>query len=209
VRAALGCRYVRHVIVVDDGSGDLTAQRAEEAGATTVIRRAVGGSKAHAMKAGVDISDADAILFCDADLLGITTGHLDEVCRPFVEGAAVMSLGTFDYGLLNPLVLRLPPTTGERVIPRWVFESIPAERLDGYNIEVMINEVVAEAHLPTSARVMRGVTHRTKRDKFGLLEGYRRTWRMFWQLMNLPARYGVRWRTYLFYLRGLHIDRLG
>jgi glycosyltransferase involved in cell wall biosynthesis len=208
VRAALGCRYVRNVIVVDDGSGDLTALRAEDAGAHTVVRRPVGGSKAHAMKTGVDATDADAILFCDADLVGITSAHLDEVCRPFVEGAAVMSLGTFDYGLLNSLVLRLPPTSGERVVPRWVFESIPAGRLDGYTIEVMINEVVAEAHLPTSARVMRGVTHRTKRQKFGLLEGYRRTWEMFWQLVNLPARYGVRWRTYAFYLRGLHVERV-
>lgn len=206
VRAARNCAFVRNVIVVDDGSGDLTSQRAEESGAT-VIRRPVGGSKAHAMRAGVDASDADAILFCDADLLGITSAHLDDICRPFVGGSAVMSLGTFDYGVLNPLVLRLPPTTGERVVPRWVFDAIPPARLDGYTIEVMINEVVAEGHLPTSARVMKGVTHRTKREKFGRLEGYRRTWQMFWQLVNLPARYGVRWRTYLFYLRGLHVER--
>lgn len=69
----------------------------------------------------------------------------------------------------------------------------------------MLNEVVAEGRLPTVARVMRGVTHRTKRDKFGTVEGWRRTWRMFWQLLALVRV--VRLRTYWFYLRGLSIER--
>ena len=49
-----------------------------------------------------------------------------------------MSVGWFDYGAWNPLVLRLPPTTGERIVPRWVFEAIPPEKRDGYTIEIMI-----------------------------------------------------------------------
>ena len=204
VHASRGCSYVRDVIVVDDGSNDATALRAAGAGAK-VVRREPGGSKAHAMQRGLQETDAEAVLFVDADLLGLTSAHLDQICEPFVDGRASMSLGTFDYGLWNPLVLRFPPTTGERVIPRWVFESIPDDQLDGYTIELLIDAVIAELHLPTTARVMRGVFHRTKRDKFGLVEGYRRTWRMFWDLVGL-ARV-VRWRTYLFYLRHLTVER--
>ena len=204
VRACVDCTSVRRVVVVDDGSSDDTAEKAAAAGAE-VVRREPGGSKAHAMRAGVDATDAEAILFVDADLLGLTSAHLDDICRPFVEGRAVMSLGTFDYGVWNPLVLRFPPTTGERVVPRWVFDAIPPEKLDGYTIEMMINEAVAERRLPTTARVMKGVTHRTKRDKFGIVEGWRRTWRMFWQLVGL-ARV-MRWRGYWFYLRELTVER--
>jgi glycosyltransferase involved in cell wall biosynthesis len=195
------------VIVVDDGSSDDTGLRAAAAGAKVIRRPAdEGGSKAHAMEAGVEASgDADAILFVDADLLGLTASHLDAICAPVVERRAAMSLGTFDYGWWNPLVLRFPPTTGERIVPRWVFDAIPPSKRDGYTIEIMINEVVCEARLPTVARVMRGVSHRTKREKFGKLEGYRRTWRMFWDLWAL---WGVcRWRTYWFYLRDLRIER--
>lgn len=191
------------IIVVDDGSTDDTAARAAEAGAR-VVRRATGGSKAHAMRAGVDASDAEAIFFVDADLIGLRSHHLDAVCEPFVEGRAVMSIGTFDYGVWNPLVLRFPPTTGERVVPRWVFDAVPPTKLDGYTIEMMVNEVVAEGRLPTTARVMDGVTHRTKREKFGPVEGWRRTWRMFWQLARLVRV--VRVRTYFFYLRDLTIE---
>ena len=159
------------------------------------------------MEAGVEASgDAEAVLFVDADLLGLTVEHLDASCRPVVEGRAALSLGTFDYGpFWNPLVLRFPPTSGERIVPRWVFDAIPPSKRDGYTIEIMINEVICEARLPTVARVMRGVTHRTKREKFGRAEGYRRTWRMFWDLWAL---WGVcRWRTYWFYLRDLTIER--
>ena len=204
VAACVGCAYTRDVIVVDDGSTDDTAEQAELAGAR-VVRRPAGGSKAHAMKAGVDAGDADAILFVDADLVGVRSDHLDAICKPFVEGRAVMSIGTFDYGIWNPFVLRFPPTTGERVVPRWVFDAVPPSKLDGYTIEVMLNEVIAEGRLPTTARVMHGVTHRTKREKFGPVEGWRRTWRMFWQLVGLAKV--VRLRTYWFYLRGLTIER--
>lgn len=215
VEACVESRHVRRVIVVDDGSTDGTADFAAEAGAMVIHREGGdgsdgtggtgGGSKAHAMEAGVRASDADALCFVDADLLGFTTAHLDAILEAYVAGRGVMSIGTFDYGFWNWLVLRLPPTTGERVVPRWVFAAVPPEKREGYTIEIMLNEVVAEARLPTVARVMKDVTHRTKREKFGPVEGWRRTWRMFWDLVAL-ARI-VRLRTYWFYLRDLTIER--
>jgi hypothetical protein len=54
---------------------------------------------------------------------------------------------------------------------------------------------------------MPGVTHRTKRDKYGRRKGLRETWRMFWHLVGLPVRRVVRWRTYWFYWRDLTIER--
>lgn len=208
VEACRSCSYTRDVIVVDDGSVDETGAEATAAGAK-VVRRTPSpqGSKADAMHEGVQASDAEALLFVDADCIGLTGRHLDDICRPFQEGRAVMSIGFFDYGIWNRLVLRFPPTTGERIIPRWVWFAIPAEKREGWTIEIMINEVIAERRLPTVARTMEGVTHRTKRDKYGIVRGSRETWRMFWRLVALPFRGAVRWRTYWFYLQNLTVER--
>ena len=210
VAAAIGCRHVRRVIVVDDGSRDDTAAVAAAAGARVVGRPGSTGSKAHAMDAGVRATDATHILFVDADCTGLTSAHLDAICEPVLDGRADMSFGAFDYGWLNRLVLVCPPLSGERIVPRWLWDAIPATKLDGYTIEVRMNEVIAEGHLRTSARTMPGVFHRTKRDKFGVVEGFRRTVLMYRDLLAMLKPFGdVRWRTYVFYLRGLTVEGAG
>lgn len=207
VRAAAGCCHVRDVIVVDDGSTDGTAEAAERAGARVVRRSGSGGSKAHAMNTGVIATDATHILFVDADCTGLTSEHLDRICAPVLAGRAEMSLGAFDYGWLNWLVLRFPPLSGERIVPRWVWESVPPEKLHGYTIETRLNEVISEGGHRTVAFTMTGVYHRTKRDKFGLVEGFRRTGRMYRDLVSMLRPFGdIRWRTYWRYLRNLTVE---
>ena len=209
VAAARACQYVREVIVVDDGSSDATAELARAAGAKVIQRDAEEGSKAHAMDDGIRASDADAFLFVDADCTDLTGAHLDAICEPFLAGRCDMSLGMFDYGRLwNRVVPRVHPLTGERIIPRWVWDAIPPHKLDGYTIEARINEVISERRLKTVARTMRGVFHRTKRVKHGRLEGVLRTLDMYREIISMVWPIGdIRWRTYWFYVRGLTVEQ--
>lgn len=195
------------VIVVDDGSRDDTGTLAKAAGATVIRRDEPGrsGSKALAMEVGVAAASHPFICFLDGDLLGITGAQIDALIEPVVAGDAELSCGMLDYsGLSGWWALRCPPITGNRAMARTVFEQVPPEKRRGYMIDIMINEVIAEAHLRTTSRLMRGVHQRSKRDKLGRWRGWLASCLMLRDLLSC-FRLVRPVRTYYFFLRRLTI----
>jgi glycosyltransferase involved in cell wall biosynthesis len=87
------------VVVVDDGSGDATAARAMQAGAR-VVRSQRNRGKGAALRAGIRVTDADVIVFVDADL-----GDTARVARALVD--RVLS-GDAD------MTIAAPPPSGPR-----------------------------------------------------------------------------------------------
>ncbi|MDQ4143295.1 MAG: glycosyltransferase [Actinomycetota bacterium] len=75
VREASKAALVDDVIVVDNGSQDETARLAAAGGARLISHRS--GGKGEAMLAGVRATDAEVIVFLDADLLGLRSEHVD------------------------------------------------------------------------------------------------------------------------------------
>ncbi|HXI11897.1 MAG TPA: glycosyltransferase [Thermoanaerobaculia bacterium] len=189
------------VIVVDDGSTDETAAIATAAGAI-VISTHGAGDKARAMATGMRISTADVIVFFDADILHAAPAHFEALAGPVLDGPFQMCCGLVDYGRWrNPLFQRLPPITGLRSVRRAIFESIPDEKLNGFQIEIMINEVIARNHLPTAIRVLTGIDHRSKVSKMGFVRGVRSHISMTLQLLAC-FRFVPLW-TYWSYLSTL------
>ena len=172
VRAARQSRGARRVLVVDDHSTDETASIARDAGAEVIPSRG-NASKALALATGVAETASPVVLFFDADILGAESGHFDLLAAPVVESGFAMSCGIVDYGWRNALIMRFPPITGLRAVRRDVFEAIPAEKRNGFQIEIMINEVVARGRMRAAMRVLRGTSHRSKVKKLGPIRGTR------------------------------------
>ena len=149
---------------------------------------------------------SEAVLFVDADCTDLTAAHLDAICKPFVEGRAVLSLGAFDYGRFwNQLVLRSPAADRRADHPRMGVGGDPRPKLDGYTIEMRINEVVAERRLPTWPGRWRRV-HRTNATSTVAGRGAALV-RMYRALITMVWPFGdVRVRTYWCYLRGLTVE---
>jgi glycosyltransferase involved in cell wall biosynthesis len=201
VTACRACTWVREVFVVDDGSLDETAAVARTAGAKVLHRDGSGGSKGAAMARGLAASDAGAILFVDADLLHLRPFHLDQLYAAWSRTGVAMAVGLRDYGRLNPLVARTPPLTGERLVARWLLDAVPEEHWHGYGVELRLDALVARTGGGTAASIMRGVTQRTKRQKFGTVVGGWRTLRMAVDLLRLAGPRAF--DTYRRYLDGL------
>jgi glycosyltransferase involved in cell wall biosynthesis len=165
VYAALDARLVDEVIVVDNASTDATAQVAAEHGAT-VVREARKG-KGEAMRTGVLATDAEVVVFLDADLVGLRPHHVDALVAPVVTDAVDMACGLFDRGpVANPIFLEgLPVLTGQRALRRDMFLELGENAIRGYRVEATLNALVAQRELRRIDMVLPGLWHRRKEEK--------------------------------------------
>ena len=165
VYAALDAQLIDEVIVVDNASSDATANVAAAHGAHLVHEPRAG--KGEAMRAGVAASDADVIVFLDADLVGLRPHHVDGLVASVVEGDTDMACGLFDRGpVANPIFLEgLPVLTGQRALRRELFEQLDLRDVRGYRVEAALNSLVAQRGLRRHDQVLPGLWHRTKEEK--------------------------------------------
>ena len=171
VAAAQRVRLVDDVIVVDNGSSDGTSCAAAGQGARVVTEPVPG--KGEAMHTGVAATDAEVIVFLDADLIDLRADHIDALVESVLDGAG-MACGLFDRGrLLNPLFVHVLPTlTGERALRREMFEALTPEFIHGYRIEAGLNSLAKERGVPVVRFVCPGMWHRPKEEKLGPFRGF-------------------------------------
>ena len=165
VYAALDARGVDEVVVVDNASTDDTAVVAKAHGARVVTEQRKG--KGEAMRAGVAATEAEVIVFLDADLVGLRPEHVDDLVAAVVADEVDMACGLFDRGpVANPIFLEgLPVLTGQRALRRELFESLDLDEVRGYRVEAALNALVAQRSLRRLDRVLPGLWHRTKEEK--------------------------------------------
>ncbi|HEY3415855.1 MAG TPA: glycosyltransferase [Armatimonadota bacterium] len=161
VTAARSLPGVAQVLVIDDGSTDETAARAELAGAT-VLRLPVNAGKGAALQAGLHAcpaADEAILLLLDADL-GDSAAEAHRLLHPVRAGEADLAIATFPrltvktgFGLVKGLARigtwlltgrwLAAPLSGQRACRRWVLAAAPfAER---YGVEVAMNIAAADA----------------------------------------------------------------
>ena len=178
------------IIVVDDGSSDNTYGVASALPGVNVIKLPVNQGKGGAMRAGALVTDADILLFFDADLVGLTVQHIHDLLAPVRSGEASMTMGIFKGGRLATDLAQLfaPAITGQRAILRDVFLKIPDLDKVGYGIEMAINEYVHEQKLPRRDVTLRGVTHPMKEEKLGWVRGAASRVRMYREMLRFGMR---------------------
>lgn len=198
--AALARLPLAEVVVVDDGSHDGTGQVARNARAR-VIRFAENQGKGQAMEAGWRATEAEVILFADADL-GSTAERLWPLVEAVVSGRADLAIAAFragggGVGLATGTarwgIRRLAgfeaqaPLSGQRAARREVLEAVsPLEGGFGVEVAMTIDALragyrVAEVPVQLSHRV-------TGRDLSGFLHRGR-------QLAAIVRALARRWRV--------------
>lgn len=198
---------VDEIIVVTDGCNDSTAdeargfmarlargevRREDKSMCRTQMRvfeleENIG--KGGAMTYGALRTQAEVLLFLDADLIGLRPEQVDALLEPTVRTNANermdMVLGLFGAargGLLGWWLSwcnrNIAAITGQRSIRRDVFLAVPDLTSSRYGVEAAITRYVYAWQLRVSQAALDNVTHPLKEEKIGV-------WRGFWRRMGM------------------------
>ncbi|MDR2829616.1 MAG: glycosyltransferase [Methanobrevibacter sp.] len=99
--------YVNEIIVVDDGSYDKTAIKANEAGAM-VISHINNQGKGSAIETGLKHSKGDIIAFIDGDIQNLNSKQMDAMVKPIMEGKTDITKTKFkrEHGRVTELTAK-------------------------------------------------------------------------------------------------------
>ena len=167
VKSLRASPYLNEVLVISDGSTDLTAQRARASGATVyqIPRR---GGKGKALLHALTHTTAPIVAFFDGDLRGLTAAHVEQLVLPVLNGSRVMNVGLRDRGRwVTALTRHLPLISGERAMVRSVMENTPPQFLNGFMVEASLNYYCRSHGLPYGSVELKGLSMRRKFEKVG------------------------------------------
>jgi hypothetical protein len=185
VAAVQGVPQISRILVVDDGSRDQTAERAEKAGAEVLILPSNLG-KGGAMNRSVELVDRDVVVFLDADL-GETASQASLIIDPILQGKADLCIAAFPapvkkggFGLVKGTARRAirklsdmevnSPLSGQRAMSKEVLLALtPFE--EAYGVELgmtlkalslgfRVQEVMTTMKHNETGRDLKGFIHR-------------------------------------------------
>jgi glycosyltransferase involved in cell wall biosynthesis len=178
-----------HILVVSDGSTDETALFARNAGAE-VLELHPNRGKGGAVKAGALQATTTYLMLLDADLLKLEERHLKAMLEPVIQNKADTTAGLFvGGGIITDFGNRATPQwSGQRVIPRATILAAKNLETAGYGIEVAINDQIALENLRLEYINLVGVSQVIKEQKLGILAGFARRIKMYWQILLYSSK---------------------
>lgn len=184
-----GVSLIDDIIVVSDGSTDSTAKVAKELG-VKVIELVENRGKGGAMKAGLEGTVADVILFLDADLLGLTTSHVYDLVQPVLDGDAEMTVGIFGKGrVATDLAQKVAPyLSGQRAVRRSLLENVSGMDMARFGVEVALTRHIETSRAKVIEVILGDMSHVIKEEKLGVIKGLAARAKMYWEIVKFLVR---------------------
>ncbi|QUH20799.1 glycosyltransferase family 2 protein [Alkaliphilus sp. B6464] len=171
---ALKTDMLSNIIVVDDGSEDLTSNIVSKYN-VDLIKMPQNSGKTAAVKEGIKCCKdrSDIIVLLDADLIGLTPNHIKSLILPLLEEQFDMTIGIFRSGrYVTDLAQYIAPhLSGQRAIKTHLADEILNLDITGYGIEVALSKLTRKHKLRVENVILENVTHTTKEEKIGFAKG--------------------------------------
>ena len=151
----------------------------------------VNSGKGAAVAAGARaLVGVEFLVLLDADLVNLTSAHVDSLLEPIRAGRAQTTAGLFSGGgALTDFGNRATPTwSGQRCIPRQTILDTPNLAARGYGIELAINDSIAREGLTLEYVDLPGVSQVLKEQKRGIVAGLMWRFKMYWQMFRYTVQ---------------------
>jgi glycosyltransferase involved in cell wall biosynthesis len=178
---------VDEIVVVNDGSDDNTSEVAKSHDLVRLVELTENRGKGGAMHAGASNTDAEVILFLDADLIGITGEAIDSIVRPVVDQEMDVCIGLFSGGRKVTDIAQVvaPYISGQRALPRHVFLDIPEIDTCRSGVEVAMSKYFRANGIKMGTVTIYGCTHVMKEEKLGFWRGTLARTKMYLDIIRI------------------------
>jgi len=184
VRALVASPQIHEVIVVSDGSTNNTAAVAAKMGAI-VVNLPENRGKGGAMLVGIKQTDADYILFMDADLIGLRSTHIQAMLEPIKTGRVEMTLGLFKKGRkTTDLAQKFAPfLSGQRVIKTSLLKEVQDMDISRFGVELALTRFIEEREVEYEIVELKDLSHIMKEEKLGFWRGIAARLKMYREII--------------------------
>lgn len=177
---------IDEILVISDGSTDRTSEVAGGWG-VKVVDLPINQGKGHAIQAGIEHTDADILVFSDADIKGLTADHFVRLIKPlFDDPELMMTVGKFSGGRLRTDLSQnlLPSISGQRALRRQLIETLPDLSSSRFGVEIMITRQAKALGVKVLEVTLTDLTHVMKEEKLGVIRGLSARMRMYQEMFK-------------------------
>lgn len=183
---------IDEIVVVSDGSTDNTVEVVRQYPVRMIeLKENIG--KGGALQRGIDSASGDILVFLDADLIGLTTKHLEDMMQPVLLNQVEMVIGIFDNGRLTTDLAQVfaPYLSGQRVLKRSVIQGLDNLEMTRFGVEIALTVYAKTNQIACQEVKLSQMSHVMKEEKLGFFPGVLYRLKMYWEIVKVLAQIDI------------------
>jgi glycosyltransferase involved in cell wall biosynthesis len=181
---------LHEIIVVDDGSTDLSTEEIQLAAQSDprirLLANPVNQGKGQAIFLGWQATESRCLLLLDGDLFGLNPQHIQDLINPVLDSHADMAIGQFKKGKWSSDIPQwfTPWLSGQRSLRADLLRQVSSRAAAGYGFETALT-VAAKQYEWSCVRVfLPGVWHLPGEVRRGFWKGFKIRAKMYRQISS-------------------------